>query len=137
MRNVNHNRPQLRLFDNLRRELGKSADSLSKPKVDETWPPPLRPVVMRRDSYFAFGELFEAIGAWFDADDESFSVTNFPDRLKKAARAFATVRIYHDYDNQYRGCDWIADLKVSKSENARAWGDFLSFFVMPPRENEG
>ncbi|MEN7537198.1 hypothetical protein [Aurantiacibacter flavus] len=128
MRNVNHTRPQLRLMDNMRRELGKIPDNPAKPKVDETWPPYLRPVVLRKDAHLALSKLFQAIDAWSDSEGP-ISFSDFPEQLRNAVRAFADVRVHHDYDNQYRGRNWVADLRRSENDQARAWGEFLASFV--------
>tara|TARA_B000000460_G_scaffold163971_1_gene116338 strand:+ start:456 stop:863 length:408 start_codon:yes stop_codon:yes gene_type:complete len=135
MRNVNHTRPQLRLLDNMRRELGKIPDDPAKPKADETWPPHLRPVVLRKDAHLAFSKLFQAIDTWSDGEG-TVSFSDFPEQLRNAVRAFAEVRVHHDYDNQYRGSNWVADLRKSENEEARAWGELLAFFITPKSENE-
>lgn len=128
VRNLNHNRPQLRLLDNLRRELGKSQVIGDDPTTDIDWPDYLRPVVSRKGAHIAFSELLEAISVWTE-EAEILSFSNFPLRLQRAARSFAGARVQHPYDNQYRGRDWVADLMTSENDSAKAWGNVLAIFV--------
>ena len=128
MRNINHNRPQLRLLNNMRRELEKVPNSAADCRADETWPPYFRPVVSRKDAHRAFSNVLHAIEFWF-ADEGVISFSDFPEQLRKSARAFADVRVQHDYDNQYRGRNWVADLRKSENDKARAWGELLVLFV--------
>lgn len=135
MRNINHTRPQLRLLDNMRRELGKIPNSPADSQGNETWPPYFRPVVSRKDAHHAFLNLLHDIEVW-SADEGVISLSDFPEKLRKAAQAFAEVRVQHDYDNQYRGRNWVADLRKSENDQARAWGDLLALFVITHGEHE-
>lgn len=135
MRNVKHTRPQLRLLNSIRRELCKIPDVPAKPQTDETWPPYLRPVVARKDAHRAFSNLFQAIDVW-SANEQNIRFSGFSENLRTAARTFAEVRVHHDYDNQYRGRNWLADLRQSENDEAQAWGEFLTLFVTSERDKK-
>lgn len=128
MANINHARPQLKLLDNMRRELGKITADAAKPKANEDWPQYLRPVALQKNALIALSNLLRAIDLW-SKGTATISFSDFPDDLKKAANDFANARLQHDYDNQYRGHNWVTKLKESKNPEERAWGVFLALFV--------
>lgn len=135
MRNLKHERPQLRLLDNLRRELRKTLAEPASPSPELTWPEYWRPVVRGKRSQEALSELVEAIGHWTDTT-AVISFSNPPLPLRQAAQAFAKVRLQNPYDPKYCGRNWIADLERSDREDARAWGALLAFFVRLSEDDE-
>lgn len=128
MSRIDHNRPQLRILDILRRELQKAQPEHDSPSVDYSWPDYLRPLASRKKSLDALLNLLEALSVWFDeADTLSFSEPT--PQVQRACQTFAEVRVHDNYDNRFSGRDWLASLLEHPSPDGRAIGEFLSFIM--------
>lgn len=128
MSRINHDRPQLRFLDNLRRELGKASAFQQGQTTDFQWPAFLRPVAAKPKALAALFSLIGSLSAWLDDDNLQFALNNSPDYVKSACRSFATANVYNKYDPSYTGRDWLADMADGSVEH-REFLEFILRFV--------
>jgi hypothetical protein len=128
MSRIDHNRPQLRVLDNLRRELQKAQPETDSLSVDYSWPEYLRPLAQKEKSFAALFDLLETLSVWID-EAEALSFSQPTPQVQRACRAFAVAPVYHQYDNRFSGRDWLGSLQDHPSPDARAIGGFLSLIM--------
>lgn len=121
---LNHDRPQLRWMDNLRRELGHLPADVPERAIAHDWPPFLRPVAASPSALRALFDLIEAMDEWF-AGTGPISLAEQPPHVSTAFDAFARSRVHHPYDPRFSGLDW---LEAGDGE-APARGDFRHALV--------
>ena len=119
MARLNHDRPQLRWMDNLRRELSRApADHRDRAVVGD-WPQFLRPVAASAPALRALAELIEAMDEWFEGTGQ-ISLAEPPPRVAAAFDVFSGSRVHHPYDPLFSGRDWLE----AGSGEPPAGGDF-------------
>lgn len=106
MARLNHDRPQLRWIDNLRRELNRAPADHQGRTVAGGWPPFLRPVASSAPALRALTELVGAMDEWF-AGTGQIALAEPPLRVVAALDGFARSRVYHPYDPLFCGRDWL------------------------------
>ncbi|MDB5737008.1 MAG: hypothetical protein JWO65_676 [Sphingomonas bacterium] len=127
MTRINHDRPELRVLDNLRRELGRLLVADETPSVDSQWPTYLRPVAANPKALVAFVGIFEALSSWLDDKDATISISHPPGPVRSAAQRFAHVIIGSRYDPAYTGRDWLISVAREEAATSREfWGWLLS-----------
>jgi hypothetical protein len=119
MARLNHDRPQLRWMDNLRRELNRAPSDLQERIVAGDWPPFLRPVASSTPALRALAELIEAMDEWF-AGAGQIALAEPPPRVAAAFDVFARSRVHHPYDPLFCGRDWLE----ARKDEPPAGGDF-------------
>lgn len=106
MTQLNHQRAELLLLDNLVREasLANRAAMQDRP-VGNEWPAHFRPLTHKPASLKAFAELLTAVSERLDLDD--FKQCEPTARVKRATQSFYRVRIHNPVDGGYCGRDWL------------------------------
>ncbi len=106
MARLNHDRPQLRWMNNLRRELKHAPTDHRDRAVAADWPPFLRPVAASAPALRALTALIGAMDEWF-AGAGQIALAEPPPRVVAAFDAFARSKVHHPYDPLFRGRDWL------------------------------
>lgn len=127
---LNHDRPQLRVLDNLRRELGRLPSIGGQPEVDPQWPAFLRPVAANPKAGRALMGVLEGLSNWLDVD-AVFSMTDPPAPMRTAARGFAKTIIGSRYDPAFSGRDWLVSVSRDETVESREfWAWMLTIVDM-------
>ena len=127
MANLDHHRPQLRYLDNLRRELengGKRAELSAEPSAE--WPQFLRPVVARPKAHAALSNWMEKVSEWIDDETTPLTLSNPPNEVRRAAKAFMDAKVHDPYDPSVTGRDWFRKIAADEAPLAKALVALLS-----------
>ena len=127
MANLDHHRPQLRYLDNLRRELengGKRAEASAEPSSE--WPQFLRPVVARPKAHAALSNWMEKVSEWIDDETTPLTLSNPPNEVRRAAKAFMDAKVHDPYDPSVTGRDWFRKIAADEAPLAKALVALLS-----------
>jgi len=117
MSRIDHNRPYLRWLDSIRKQLPNQVEYRSGIVLDASWPPCLQPVVAKPAALKALFHLLELIDSWLENETAEISISNPPEKLKAAYRAFARARVYNRYDSAFCGRDWLQERGASLDED--------------------
>jgi hypothetical protein len=127
MKNLNHERPELRYKDNIRRENLKEFAHAMKPKSIEGWPLQLQPLAQNTNALKALGSLMREIDLWIGRDDEDFSLSNPPQSFKASLNNFLEHRIDFAHSGGLTIKDWL-DQEIDYRDNKNDLRNVIQVF---------
>jgi hypothetical protein len=107
MSRLNHDRPELRWRDNLRRELAKTSSLQANGPQDLKWPAFIRPVAANPKALAALFALLESVNNWASDDSRQFSFDEPTEQVRLSFVSFAQSKVENKYDSFFTGYDWL------------------------------
>ncbi|WP_435203419.1 hypothetical protein [Qipengyuania sp. 902] len=114
MSRIDHDRPELRLKDNFRREIEKVRENVASDSSAAKWPKSLKPVAENPKTLAALGDFFSNLDAWSAGDYGAFNFSEPPSVLKKSLEHLLRQRIVSISDGLTVE-DWLREPNVDQS----------------------
>lgn len=111
MTRLNHERPSLRIQDNLKRELNKWQQSTSERPI-ETWPPPLHPLGRSPRALGELAKLFEELETWLAEPENPAARAAVLDQKN----LFLASKAVDKYDGALTIREWLYDTSRNQRE---------------------
>jgi hypothetical protein len=126
---LNHNRPELRLKDNLRRELERLAPNIDPQSSNSSWPLSIRPIADNPKAINALSDFLRSLSDWVEDAERGaseFQISRPPDNVLKDFRRFLRQRISASSSHGLTCEDWLAESPTLQNSNS----DFRPFLII-------
>ncbi len=126
MAELNHNRPELRLKDNLRRELERLNPNIDPQSSSSSWPSSLRPLADNPKALQALSKFLKSFNAWIEDDDCEFQISSPPENVLKHFNHFLRQRMSTSSSYGVTCKDWLREPRMPQNSNS----DFRPFLII-------
>ena len=109
MRNIKHDRPELRYKDNIRREIEKAARQIKDTPQVDTWPAHIQPLAQNPKALEALASFLNELDAWVLESDLPWTPSQPPKNVKDSFAQLKTQRIVVPYSDGLKVEDWLAE----------------------------
>jgi hypothetical protein len=123
MRNINHERPELRFKDNIHRESVKACNQIMKALPSEGWPIYLQPLAQNPQALKALASFMREMDLWTQNNDDILHLSRPPENVKNCFDSFLNQRIDFSHSSGLTVKDWL-DQKTDSGDLRHAFSIF-------------